>query len=184
MNRTATTAAVAAVLALATPAGAGPSVSPWPRLHRSLHLPHWAPGRPCPKSPGRRASEFSPYGSAYALGRGPVYPVIGVDRFDPNAATGAVPFVRNVEGWASFKVLWISSSANRGPILVRGRRLDNRPLLRLSGFSRELRFRGGPGWNEGWRDFPSDTYVREPGCYGYQVDGLTFSRVMVIRVAR
>jgi hypothetical protein len=95
-----------------------------------------------------------------------------------------VPFVRNVEGWAGFKVLWISSPGYGGPILVRGRRLDNRPLLRLSTFSRELRFRAGAGWNEGWRDFPSDTHVREPGCYGYQVDGLTFSRVIVVRVAR
>jgi hypothetical protein len=25
---------------------------------------------------------------------------------------------------------------------------------------------------------------RRPGCYGYQLDGLTFSRVIVFRVAR
>jgi hypothetical protein len=176
----------AAVATLAAPVAAGPSSPPWQRLHRPLHLPSWKPGLTCPRTPGRPANSFSPYGNAYALGRGPVYPLVAVNGFDPNVAGGAIPFVRNVSAWdgTGFKVLWISSPAYNGPILVRGARLDKQPLLRFSGFGKELRLRAARGWNEGWRDYPSETYVRLPGCYGYQLDGLTFSRVIVFRVAR
>ena len=31
----------------------------------------------------------------------------------------------------------------------------------------------------GWRDTASYTRFRGPGCYGYQIDGTTFSRVIV-----
>jgi hypothetical protein len=33
----------------------------------------------------------------------------------------------------------------------------------------------------GWREFPSYTRVRAPGCYAYQIGGTNFSRVVVFR---
>jgi hypothetical protein len=36
-------------------------------------------------------------------------------------------------------------------------------------------------YSEGWRNFPSHTRLRTPGCYGYQVDGRTFSIVIVFQ---
>jgi hypothetical protein len=34
----------------------------------------------------------------------------------------------------------------------------------------------------GWREFPYFTFVRSPGCYAWQVDGLSFSEVIVVRM--
>jgi hypothetical protein len=36
-----------------------------------------------------------------------------------------------------------------------------------------------PSSFRGWRNMPSYTRVRAPGCYGYQIDGTSFSRVIV-----
>jgi hypothetical protein len=33
----------------------------------------------------------------------------------------------------------------------------------------------------GWREAPSGLWVRAPGCYAWQVDGLTFSETIVVR---
>jgi hypothetical protein len=74
----------------------------------------------------------------------------------------------------------------RGPVLIRGRQLDGAHLLRFGlAFvpSTELRIArwgssaGAPGW--GFR--ASSTRLRAPGCYGYQIDGRTFSRVIVFQ---
>jgi hypothetical protein len=34
----------------------------------------------------------------------------------------------------------------------------------------------------GWREFPYFTFVRSPGCYAWQIDGLTFSDIVVVHV--
>ena len=31
---------------------------------------------------------------------------------------------------------------------------------------------------------PHFTFVKKPGCYGWQIDGLTFSKVVVIRILK
>jgi hypothetical protein len=38
---------------------------------------------------------------------------------------------------------------------------------------------GSPGEEPGWREWPSYIYVPAPGCFGYQVDGTSFSEVIV-----
>ena len=40
----------------------------------------------------------------------------------------------------------------------------------------------GPTVNgvDGYREATGATYVMEPGCYGWQVDGLTFTEVIVV----
>jgi hypothetical protein len=79
----------------------------------------------------------------------------------------------------------------RGRVLIRGRRLDNRQLLGFNGRAlpgRELRIEPGmtvswQGQPPGSRGVPSDVRARSAGCYGVQIDGSTFSRVVVFRVA-
>ena len=46
-----------------------------------------------------------------------------------------------------------------------------------------VRFRGGSPINtySGYRTAPNGTYVTAPGCYGLQVDGTTFSEVIVFQ---
>jgi hypothetical protein len=120
-----TFAATAAVAAIASGAGSPRSTaSDWTRLRRPLHLPALQAGDPCPVSRGVKALTLSKdFGSALAVGSGPVYPVVD------------------------------SSNATRT--------VGSRPV----------------------RGFPSQSYVKAGGCFGYQLDGFGFSRVAVIRVA-
>jgi hypothetical protein len=62
-------------------------------------------------------------------------------------------------------------------VLVRGRRLDGPQHVRFDSGrhpSLELRIRGSG-------DHPSFTRLRTGGCYGYQVDGRNYSRVIIFR---
>jgi hypothetical protein len=47
----------------------------------------------------------------------------------------------------------------------------------------ELIFPPGPTVNgrDGWREAPGGTYVKAPGCYAWQVDGVGFSTIIVFR---
>jgi len=111
-----------------------------------------------------------------SLGPGPAYPNVG--------STNAIAHLRDDlfrAGWRLHKTLWGISPAYRGPVLVRGRRLD-RPGAVLFNSSRavELRFPAeSASAPRRWRYGPSYTAVRGPGCYGLQVDGATFRYVIV-----
>lgn len=37
---------------------------------------------------------------------------------------------------------------------------------------------------DGYREFPGATWVKSPECIAWQVDGLTFSNVIVVRAVR
>jgi hypothetical protein len=124
------------------------------------------------------------------LGRGPVYPVLG----GAIAVSFAYPPARgsNFAGsrWGGQKVLWVGAPASAGPVLIRGRQLDG---PRAVGFGAggvpvdemQLLASGAtsPGEPPGWREWPSYTRLRAGGCYGYQVDGRSFSTVVVIRAS-
>ena len=149
------------------------------KLFRPLHLPTLAPSAPCPVSPAR---EVSPSYSL-ALGPGPVYPVgLGAE------ATLSFGGAHFPPPWTGNKVLWVTAPRYRGPFLIRGHQLDGpwwvgfepgrRPLAEweIPSF-KQIGQAGGR-----WRDIPSYTRVREPGCYAYQVDGTSFSEIIVVRV--
>jgi hypothetical protein len=77
-----------------------------------------------------------------------------------------------------------------GAVLIRGRRLDGPQRLGFNGHSQPARELRIEPWNSvSWegqppksRGRPSDMRVRASGCYGVQIDGTTFSRVVVIAV--
>jgi hypothetical protein len=80
-------------------------------------------------------------------------------------------------------VLWAVDGKVPGPVLVRGRQLDGSHLV---GFddpaSLELVLQPGEAVpSGGWRDYPSYTRLRAPGCYAYQVDAPSGSTVIVFR---
>jgi hypothetical protein len=99
--------------------------------------------------------------------------------------------------WRMASVLWLSVPTYHGPVLIRGRQLDGPHAI---GFGtgarpqRELRLPPG-AWDEasspltiwhftvhpqpGWRIAISQTRVRSSGCYGYQVDGTSFSYAII-----
>lgn len=160
-----------------------PSGSVPDALRRPLALPELAPGEVCPTSSLRQLSpSFGP-----GLGAGPVYP-IGF------TAEGVIPiqlppFSSNHQfagsQWGGEKVLWVSDPSYEGPVLIRGHQVDGPNAVRFdrepSTLIPELQFPPGytANYSGGWRNFPSHTRLRAPGCYAYQVDGTGFSDVIV-----
>jgi hypothetical protein len=151
-----------------------------------LHIESLAAGAACPTSRLRTTSpDFGP-----GLGDGPVYPVgfskRGVLRF-------AYPPPKNSlfagSAWGGQKVLWVGDPKYSGPILIRGLQVDGPNRVQFGQGSgallRELAFaaESADNWSGGWRNFPSYTRLRAPGCYAYQVDGAGFSDVIVFRAS-
>lgn len=165
----------------------------WRSLHRRLHVPRIEHGAGCPISLPATNVDFARYGIGRGLGAGPAYPIFG--GVPPFATLDYVrPQPTNEfagSAWGGQKVLWFVHPRYRGPVLIRGRRLDGRELVRFDrGIlpPREIRI-APPVQIDPIRDRPYDpirerasyTRLRAPGCYGYQLDGLGFSRVVVFR---
>ncbi|MFL5798934.1 MAG: hypothetical protein ACJ77A_13495 [Actinomycetota bacterium] len=174
----------------ATPATAGspaPTTTGPALVRRPLHLPaRGADGR-CPASSGRRYSNDLFGGTI--LGRGPVLPLVAPDRRGDVAAAlrGVLRFRRSPEHprWLSLKTLWFSFPRYGGPVLIRGSRLDGRRRVRLGEEPTLLAIEGaaGPTINggHGFREWPGATWLRAPGCYSWQVDGVGFTLVIPFR---
>jgi hypothetical protein len=146
--------AAGAAVAAAAPGGV------WKKLHRPLHLPQVAANADCPVKEGR----------------GPAYPgkaTLTVE-FPPTGSWAG-------SAWSGARISWFVAASYHGPVLVRGRRLDGSSWVRFGEGklpASELRIAAGR------RRSTSYTRVRAPGCYAYQIDGTTFSRVVVFRVLR
>ena len=173
------------------------------RLQRPLHLPIMSPGDKCPVSIARSADTLaSEFGADPAAGPGPIYPILfpghrnagnmSVLAVAPStrqgvaAAPGPPQWVK--PGWFVEKVLWIASPRYNGPILIRGGRIDKAGALLLqwdptTPAHLTLRLRVTPSAS-GWWSTATSTYVHAPGCYAYQVDGKSFSTVIVFRAVR
>ena len=179
-------AAIAAVAATASSAGRTGS-----GLARPLHLPRVAWDAPCPVSRvDRRVPFVRRFGVSPGIGSGPAYPV-GL----PDGVLRLAP-ARNFHSrrWAGQKVLWFVLPSYRGPLLIRGARVDGPGRVRFEQGAvppKQLWIRAGETQGEtgspvpnGARYLPSYTRLRGPGCYAYQIDGATFSRVVVFRATR
>jgi hypothetical protein len=140
------------------------------RLDRPVRLPSVRTGGRCPTSPRSRAAP----GVATAVGRGPAYAVV----------SGALADDRLIGGLRAHKTLWAVSPRYRGPLLIRGHRLDGRGGLRFwPGRRRRMWWPGlWPKERRHWRYGPSTTLIPGSGCYGFQIDGTTFSRRIVFAV--
>jgi len=159
-------------------------------LRRPLHLPALAPGAGCPVSQVDANVDFNSFGVAAGIGNGPAYPV--------GLASGTLtlaPAVNfNSKLWGGQKVLWFVLPSYTGPLLIRGGRLDppggvvrfergNVPPKLLL-IDRATAVSGGVSPSTGARYRPSYTRLEAPGCYAYQVDGATFSEIVVFRAVR
>lgn len=113
------------------------------------------------------------------LGRGPVRP-LGLG--SSAKLTIGPPADYGSQEWGGNKVMWALSAEANGPALVRGRQLDGDGEVRFNegdvpALENMLDPSGRTPLAGGWYDFPGITRVRQPGCYGYQIDtaaGTTF----------
>lgn len=181
---------VGAVL-LAAAAGTSASSSgqvPWTALRRPLQLPVLSAGARCPVS---NVDHSVPWAhirifGASGTGPGPVYPGLG-------ATSGLLNAVKSTQyggQWQGGKVFWYVAPSYRGRVLIRGKRLDGPGWLGFNGTrvpKDELRIQpyetvswaGQPRYSRG---IPSDVRARTSGCYGAQIDGTTFSTVVVFTI--
>jgi hypothetical protein len=167
--------------------GSAPAVTPPPpsaadALRRPLHLPKLKRGARCPLSPSRL---WSPTTGQRLNGRGPAFLVA------TEAATVRMNFAYSDEqGWYAQKTPWVIGREYGGALLVRGARIDRRGQVRFArGYGEHLR---ELYWDAGadqsltpdpaYRFLASATLVRARGCYAFQVDGESFSRLIVVRV--
>jgi hypothetical protein len=134
-------------------------------LRRALHLPGPSAGAGCPISSGS----------------GPVTP-------EGSAQIKLTPFIGS--SWKAARVTWEASDGYKGPVLIRGRQISGSGAL---GFGEghtpydELQLlasgMGAPTPSGGGRAWLSFTRASGPGCYAYQVDGTSFSSVIVFRAS-
>jgi hypothetical protein len=172
--------------------GAAASAAPassrwtWRSLHRPFHLPTLTPGASCPVS-ARTRVDLGTEGIRALPGRGPAYPNLPGDGVRLEFVFPPDP--RQIDfygtGWGGNKVLWWVTGTYHGPVLIRGRELGGNHVVRFDTGRplppKEIRVFPGRGhalW-KGARDRPSYTRLQTPGCYAYQLDGTTFSRVVV-----
>jgi hypothetical protein len=185
--------AVLASALLVAVSGASAAKKPawtWRSLHRPLHVPKIDRGARCPVSP-RTKVDLGKEGVRSLPGRGPAYPNFGGEESVLEFWYPPLPQQTDFygSGWSGNKVLWWVSGRYRGPVLIRGRQLDGTERVRFDrGKPPRIEIRIPPGrgpvaW-KGARDRPSYTRVRAPGCYGYQIDGLGFSRVIVFQAVK
>ncbi len=175
------------VLALAVlAAGSARASEPWATLRRPLHLPRLAAGSKCPvsKVDARVAWKGVNIFGGLGIGPGPVYPGLG-------AHSGLLFATRDEQyggPWFGEKVFWYVQPSYRGSVLIRGRQLDGPQIARFNGKRfppAELHIESGQtvswqGQPRGSRGVPSSVRIVAPGCYGLQIDGTTFSRVVIV----
>ncbi len=148
-------------------------------LHRPLHFPTVAPGAACPRTPGGRPSPDV----AIALGSGPAYPVLGFEgNHVPPSPKALVPLYADERKGTAYwhKTLWAVDPSYDGPVLIRGVGIDPPRAIRFAFDERHLRELEFPAQDsDSWRYGPSFTVIPGSGCYAFQVDGITFSKVIV-----
>jgi hypothetical protein len=154
---------------------------PWKKLHRPLHLPAVATGAACHVTGGKRLPGWVRNGS------GPAF-LMGVG----NAPPGVIDISESqadAQGWRGQKTPWAVRRRYRGPVLIRGERIDEAGVVKFAlGYGQhlsELRWPAGRSVISGgaYRWWASATLFRAPGCYAFQADGTSFSKVVVMRVS-
>jgi hypothetical protein len=150
----------------------------------SLDLPTLQAGAACPVSAQQVAHNLdAEFGSGPAVGSGPIYALMvemqeGVLRYSQSYSQ-----VHYKDGWASSKVLWMAKPEVHGPILVRGQQIDGDNWIGFGmGDTPDFVLHWEAASRKGWASFPSETRIRAPGCYAYQVDSQKGSEMIVFKV--
>ena len=167
--------------------------SVWATLaSKPLQLPVVAPGATCPVTAAQQ--HISP-DYATTIGAGPVYIAAAQGSAQALAFVDAASQGDASSGWGGAKVYWQIAPAYTGPVLIRGKQLDGTHAVRFNGglgqghsnpegtepILDELHLTGGGATAPSWPTWITFTRLQAPGCYAYQVDGLSFSEVIVFQ---
>ncbi|HEY3185101.1 MAG TPA: hypothetical protein VGJ77_19835 [Gaiellaceae bacterium] len=153
-----------------------PFTDVWTPLRRPIRLPTLLHGARCPVSRPAAGVDFARFGVGRGYGPGPAYPIGLDDGGVIHLVWGKVDVDARI--WGVQKLLWFVHPRYRGPVLVRGSKTDGRLRVRFErGRIPPAELRLPPGT----RDRPSYVRIKKPGCYAFQIDGLTFSRTIVFR---
>lgn len=101
-------------------------------------------------------------------------------------ALALAPFIGSA--WKGARVTWVAAKTYAGPVLIRGHQLGGpgavgfgegrTPYDELQLLAPSTGAPSVPGEGRSWLSF---TRVRRAGCFAYQVDGTSFSTVIVFR---
>ncbi len=151
---------------------------------RPLRLPHAAASGACPVSPVNRLARFIGSG----LGGGPAYPVLPAGTLRFYAASTSGPSIFHSATWGGTKLGWVVKPSYRGPILIRGGQIGGPQAVRFGGASTpvgEMALTTPnaylPNEPPGWRAWATYARVQAGGCYAFQIDGTSFSDLVVFR---
>jgi hypothetical protein len=151
------------------------------RLFPPLRLPRVAAGESCPVTPGVMSTDPYVGGQQYG-GAGPVWMILG-DRGDPSRGMSVLGSP-GTPGWLAAENVWLVAPGYQGPFTVRGGRLDGRGTVRFGGTPASTAFvepsAPDPNSTNGWRFPPGTIWVTSAGCYGFQINGTSFSETVVI----
>jgi hypothetical protein len=160
-------------------------------LRRPLSLPAVPAGGACPVSEVHTMPKGGGFNTDYpAIGEGPFRATGQADWGFADPPPIEEPYTDT--DWRSAKVIWHVDPTYSGPLLLRGARIDGPGELRFDRYLGALGQGDAPtGYEElaypamtgdpGLRTPPSGVYLTSPGCYAIQVDGTTFSQIIVFR---
>jgi hypothetical protein len=120
---------------------------------------------------------------AFAYGKGPVFVGLGTG----NGRVRYTEDTRQHDGWYYYKTLWAVDPGYTGAVVITGEEIDGSNELRFNtgGFpgTKQTRLRFPPD-DSGWRFGPSDTLIRAPGCYAFELEGDGFSETIEFKAVR
>lgn len=129
----------------------------------------------------------TPYFGGWTFGKGPIRVLVD-NPGDLRRGVATLGHDPSTPNWLSLKTHWFSGPSYDGPFVVRVTRLDgSTPVAQgPSPQNGPLVVPPGPTVNggQGWREVPYPTYMKTPGCYAWEVDGLTFREIVVLRAVR
>lgn len=116
------------------------------------------------------------------MGTGPVEPTLSGPDSEALRGTGDLLTQTQYPPWLALSTVWFSLPSYEGPWLVRAQRLDATGPIGMGGPQQTMIFvQAATDETSGYRIQYAPTWVRAPGCYAYQVDGQTFTEMIVFR---
>jgi hypothetical protein len=137
-------------------------------------------GGSCPATAGHASNSRYVVGSEF--GSGPVHLVFG-DRGRPSRGR-VVLGQPDASPWLAAENVLLISPQYRGPVSIRGRELGGSGVAYFDGSTVSTfidpPFPDANSQPDGSRTPPASVFVRDPGCYSFQIDGLDFTQTIVI----